>query len=102
MVSKEILVEVKKDLKLVSKYSKYWLVILAVIILTVFYNSFSFKLERQIIQLTEQKNYLIAENMQLRKEKAVLSSPKRVYSIATKSLKMKKVDYSKVHFIDVN
>jgi len=100
MVSREAILELKKDFKIVSKYSKYWLVILASVGLTVFYNSMTFGIEKEIISLTQQKSYLLAENMQLKKEKAVLSSPDRIHNIAKEKLKMKKVDYRNVYFIN--
>ncbi len=99
MVSREAVLELKRDFRLIKKYSKYLFLMLVLIGLTIFYNSQYFKLEKEIISLTQQKSYLIAENMQLRKEKAVLSSPDRIYKLATEKLNMKKVDFKNVHFL---
>jgi cell division protein FtsL len=99
MVSKEAVLELKRDLSLIKRYIKYLFVILFFTGLTIFYNSQYFKIEKEITLLTKQKSYLIAENMQLRKEKAVLSSPERIYKIATQKLDMKKVDLKNVYFL---
>ncbi len=99
---RETVLELKKDFSLIVKYSKYWFIIILTIGFIIFYNSLYFKLEKEIISLNQQKNYLIAENMQLRKEKAVLSSPKRINYLAVQKLNMKKVDFRHVYFIDTN
>jgi len=99
MISRELILELKRDFYLIKRYSKFIFIILTLIGLMIFYNSQYFKLEKEIISLNQQKSYLIAENMQLRKEKAILSSPQRIYNLATKRLKMKKVDFKNVHFL---
>ncbi len=96
---KDSLTEIKRDFQLITKYIKYWFIILVSFGFTIFYNFQYFKLEKEIIGLNKQKSYLLAENMQLKKQKAVLSSPKRIYKIATQKLDMKKVDLKNVHFI---
>ncbi len=96
---KDTLIEIKRDFQLITKYIKYWLVILLSVGFIIFYNFQYFKLEKEIISLNKQKSYLLAENMQLKKQKAVLSSPRRIYKLATKKLDMKKVDLKHVHFI---
>jgi cell division protein FtsL len=94
--------ELKRDLAVVKKYLKYWFIIITVTFGLVMYNSLYFKTERDITQLISKKNYLEAKNLQLKKEITRLSSPERITSIAKKRLKMKVVDYSRVHFIDLN
>ncbi|ACO03757.1 MAG TPA: cell division protein FtsL [Persephonella sp.] len=94
--------ELKKDLAVIKKYVKYWIIIISVTFGLVMYNSLYFKTERDITQLVNKKNYLEAKNLQLKKEITRLSSPERISDIAKKRLKMKAVDYSRVHFIDLN
>ncbi|WP_457621955.1 cell division protein FtsL [Persephonella sp.] len=94
--------EIKRDLAVIKKYVKYWLIIISVTFGLVMYNSLYFKTEKEITQLVSKKNYLEARNLQLKKEITRLSSPERISNIAQKKLKMKAVDYSKVHFIDLN
>lgn len=96
---KDTVSELKRDFQIITKYIKYWFVILVAAGFTIFYNFQYFKLEKEIVNLNKEKSYLLAENMQLKKQKAVLSSPERIYKVATKKLKMKKVNLKQVHFI---
>ncbi len=102
MVFRESILELKRDFQVVSKYFKYLFIIAVSIGFTIFYNFQFFKLEKDIITLREHKSELLAKNMQLKEKKAVLSSPERIYSIASKKLDMKKVDLHNVHFIKSN
>ena len=97
---REKALELKKDFSYIKKYIKFWGFIFLITGSLVLYNQYFFSVDRKITELTKTKNQTLAENLMLKKEISRLSSPKRIGKIARSKLKMKDVDYSKVHFID--
>ncbi|NPA16941.1 MAG: cell division protein FtsL [Aquificae bacterium] len=97
---RETVYELKRDLSQIRKYIKYGLFFLVMGGTLVLYNQYYFKVEREIMNLSQLKGQLSARNLMLKKEVSRLSSPERIEKIARKRLKMKPVDYSKVRFIE--
>ncbi len=97
-----VLTEVKKDFSLIKKYLIYFSLIVSIISMLVYYNTMYIKKERTIVQLTQQKNYLIVENLKLQRDITVLSSPSRIEKIAKEKLKMVPVTYDSIKFITVD
>ncbi len=97
---KEKTLELKKDFAYIKRYIKFWLLILLILSTLVIYNQYYFKVNKDIIELTQIKSRLITENTMLKKEISRLSSPDRINKLAVERLKMKPVDYSKVHFLE--
>ncbi|WP_457623429.1 septum formation initiator family protein [Persephonella sp.] len=100
-MGKAVSIELKKDLYAVRKYFKYWLIIGGITFGLAVYNSLYFETEREITQLINKKSYLEAKNLQLKKEISRLSAPDRISKLARQKLKMREIDYSRVHFIDL-
>ncbi|WP_297452941.1 septum formation initiator family protein [Persephonella sp.] len=97
---RELVIELKKDLSYVKKYTYFWGFILLIAGAMVLYNQYYFSIDKQIVELTKMKNQLAADKLMLQKTISKLSSPERISKIAKQKLKMDTVDYSKVHFID--
>ncbi|WP_029521455.1 cell division protein FtsL [Persephonella sp. IF05-L8] len=97
---RELVIELKKDLSYVKKYTYFWGFILFMAAAMVLYNQYYFHVDKQIVELTKIKNQLTAEKLILQKTISRLSSPERIGRIAKQKLKMDTVDYSRVHFID--
>jgi len=97
---KDLTLELKTDYKIIRKQIKYIFLIILVGIPLILYNANFIKLEKRITTLSSQKTYLKVENIKLKKALSVLSSPDRISKIAKIKLHMKKVDLSKVKFID--
>ncbi|MBK3331599.1 cell division protein FtsL [Persephonella atlantica] len=97
---REKTIELKRDFAHIKRYIKFWFFILFISGALVVYNQYYFKVSKEIIELTQMKNRLITQNTMLKKEISRLSSPERINRMAVKKLKMKPVDYSKVHFIE--
>jgi len=98
---KETIYELKKDLSQIRKYIKYGIFFLLMAGTLVLYNQYYFKVEREIMSLSQMKSQLSAKNLMLKKEVSRLSSPEKIEKVATEKLKMKPVDYSKVRFIEI-
>jgi cell division protein FtsL len=95
--------EVIHDLKIgLSKYKISLSLIVVSLIALVLYSQLNYKVDREIVKLNMEKNYLVAENLRLKNQITVLSSPERISKIAKEEGGMKKVDYNQVKFIDVN
>jgi len=97
---KDLTLELKTDYKIIRKQIKYIFLIILVGIPLILYNANFIKLEKRITTLSSQKTYLKVENTKLKEYLSVLSSPDRISKIAKIKLHMKKVDLSKVKFID--
>ncbi|MDQ7056106.1 MAG: cell division protein FtsL [Persephonella sp.] len=93
--------ELKRDFIYIRKYIKFWVFVLFISATLVIYNQYYFKVSKDIIELSQIKNRLITQNTMLKKEISRLSSPERIGKVAVEKLKMKAVDYSKVHFIEI-
>jgi cell division protein FtsL len=89
-------------LLLISKYKLHFAVFFLSLTALVINSQIHYKIDNEIIQLNQEKNNLIVENLQLKRDIAKLSSPERIFEIATKQLQMKPMGYEDVEFIDVN
>lgn len=85
----------------IRKYKLYFGTILTSLTVLVVYSHINFKLDNEIISLTQEKNYLIATNLKLKKDLAIISSPDKISNIAKKEGKMKSVDYRQVKFLEI-
>ena len=97
-----VLTEIKKDFAAVKKYIFYFISIAGILSFLIYYNTLHIQKDRNIAQLTQEKNLLIVENLKLQKEITVLSSPKRIETIAKEKLKMVPVSYESVKFLEVD
>ena len=97
---RELVIELKKDLSYIKKYTYFWGFILLMAGVMVLYNQYYFHVDKQIVELTQIKGQLTAKKLLLQKEISKLSSPERINKIAKQKLNMNTVDYSRVHFID--
>ncbi|RMA96018.1 cell division protein FtsL [Hydrogenothermus marinus] len=97
---KDLVLDLKSDYKIIKKQIKYLLLIVLIAIPLIIYNNDFLKLEEDITKLSSEKSYLQTKNIKLKEKISILSSPKRISYIAKKKLKMKKVDLSKVKFLD--
>ncbi len=94
----ELINDILQGLK---KYKLYYGAVFISLIILVIYSHLNFKLDNEIINLTQEKNYLIATNFKLKKDLAVVSSPNKISNEAKKEGKMKSVDYRQVKFLEV-
>ena len=88
-----------EEIKLFFKYVYLLAGITLLGILLIVYNSMYMKLDREIVKLSTQneaKRYVILE---LKREIASLSSPKRIKNIAEKELNMVPVNYDHIKFV---
>jgi cell division protein FtsL len=93
--------ELVQDLKFsVGKHKFYFIVFFISLILLVANSQVHYKIDNEIVQINQEKSEILSENIKLKKEIAVLSSPERISDIAKNQLKMKPVDYKNVKFID--
>ena len=97
---KELTLELKRDYTQVKRQLKYILLIAVTGIALIIYNAKFLKLEENIVSLKKEKVYLQVNKIKLKSEVAKLSSPERIAKIAEKKLKMKKVDFHNVVFIE--
>ncbi len=95
----EIVLETKKDFSILKKQLLFFTMILLISSLLILYNIKFVEVEKEITQLTTAKEYLVYENMLLKKQVATLKDPKRIDKIAKQKLKMKPVNMEKVKFI---
>lgn len=100
MITKELGLELKRDLSVIKKQLFYVLLIVILSTALIIYNIRFLELEKEIVTLSSQKSYMQVETLQLKKEISKLASPKRISKIAKRKLHMKKVDMSKVRFIE--
>ncbi len=98
---REKTLELKKDFIHIKRYIKFWVFILLIAGTLVAYNQYYFKVSKDIIEFNQIKSKLMTQNAMLKKEISRLSSPERISKMAVKKLKMKPVNYSKVHFIEI-
>ena len=97
-INKEELIQ---DIKIgLGKYKLYFTIFFSSLIMLVGYSQLNYKIDSQIVQLNQEKNYLIAENFKLKKDIAILSSPERISQLAKNKQGMKSVDYKSVKFIE--
>ncbi|HIE59844.1 MAG TPA: hypothetical protein EYH43_00670 [Persephonella sp.] len=96
---KEITTEAKKDFSILKKQALFFLMILTISSLLILYNIKFVEVEKEITQLTKSKEFIVYENMILKKEVAKLKNPKRINKIANEKLRMKPVNMEKVKFI---
>lgn len=96
---KEITTEAKKDFSILKKQAIFFAMILVISSLLILYNIKFVEIEKEITQLTTSKEFMVYENMKLKKELAKLKDPKRIDKIARKKLNMKPVNIEKVKFI---
>lgn len=93
--------ELIQDIKIgLGKYKFYFAIFFFSLIMLVGYSQLNYKIDNEIVQLNQEKNYLIAENFKLKKDVAVLSSPERLSRLAKEQQGMKPVDYKNVKFIE--
>ncbi|RUM47726.1 MAG: cell division protein FtsL [Hydrogenothermus sp.] len=96
---KELTIEARKDFSILKKQALFFLMILTISSLLILYNIKFVEVEKEIAQLTKSKEFMVYENMILKKEIAKLKDPKRINKIAKKKLHMKPVNMEKVKFI---
>jgi cell division protein FtsL len=93
--------ELIQDIKIgLGKYKFYFAIFFSSLIMLVGYSQLNYKIDNEIVQLNQEKNYLIAENFKLKKDIAILSSPERISQLAKNQQGMKSVDYKSVKFIE--
>jgi cell division protein FtsL len=93
--------ELIQDIKIgLGKYKLYFAIFFSSLIMLVGYSQLNYKIDNEIVQLNQEKNYLIAENFKLKKDIAILSSPERISQLAKSQQGMKPVDYKSVKFIE--
>ncbi|MBX0311021.1 MAG: cell division protein FtsL [Sulfurihydrogenibium sp.] len=98
-ISREELIQ---DLKFsVGKYKFYFVILFLSLTLLVVNSQLNYKIDSEIVRINQEKSEILAENANLKREIAVLSSPERISEIAKKQQKMKPVDYKNVKFIEV-
>jgi hypothetical protein len=77
--------ELIQDIKIgLGKYKFYFAIFFSSLIMLVGYSQLNYKIDNEIVQLNQEKNYLIAENFKLAKDQQG----------------MKPVDYKSVKFIE--
>jgi cell division protein FtsL len=89
-----------EELRLFSKYLYPILGIGFFAGVLVLYVSSYMKLEREIVNITTQNNLKKNQILELEREIAILSSPKRVKNVAEKELNMVPVNYKYIKFIE--
>lgn len=95
--------DVVNDIKVgLSKYKLSLFFIMLSLVGLVLYSQLNYKVDNEITKLNLEKNYLVAENLRLKNQITVLSSPDRISKIAKEEGGMKKVDYNQVKFLNVN
>jgi cell division protein FtsL len=93
--------ELIQDIKIgLGKYKFYFAIFFSSLIMLVGYSQLNYKIDNEIVQLNQEKNYSIAENFKLKKDIAILSSPERIFQLAKNQQRMESVDYKSVKFIE--
>lgn len=91
---------IRDIVNIVARYKISFAVIFISLSVLIGYSHYSFTVEKDIYRLNNQKNLLISQNFELKKDLTELSSPERVNSIAKKELGMVNVNYKQVKFLE--